>query len=148
MIPWLKTWSSILTYVNIRWEKPEQEKIKYWDLGEVKPLTWIRFSRYNLQGLMHKVQSNYSSCIVRNSENICSSSGAVPKKAKTRWNSICYKKKWFVVSPLALSPHPPLPPSMVVYLFCKFFQFLTQFMTKLRVQVLCFLCFTNKFTDN
>ncbi len=144
MIPWLKTWSSILTCVKIRWEKPEQEKIKYWDLGEVKPLTWIRFSRYNLQGLMHKVQSNYSSCIVRNSENICSSSGAIPKKAKPRWNSIYYKKiKWFVASLPALLPHPPLPPLMVVYLFCKFF-----LKSHPMVQVLCFLCFTNKFTDN
>jgi hypothetical protein len=32
---------------------------------------------------------------------------------------------------------------MVVYLFCKFF-----LKSHPMVQVLCFLCFTNKFTDN
>jgi len=68
----------------MRKTRSRKNKIKYGDLGEIKPLTWIRFLGYNLQGLMHKVQTNYSSCIIKSSENICNSSGAVPKKAKTR----------------------------------------------------------------
>ncbi len=38
-------------------ENQFKEKIlKYWYLGEVKPFTQIRFSKYCVQGLMHKIQ--------------------------------------------------------------------------------------------
>jgi hypothetical protein len=40
---------------------------------------------------MHKVWTNYNSYIAKSSENICSNSGGVQKKGKTRWNSIYQK---------------------------------------------------------
>jgi hypothetical protein len=38
------------------------------------------------------LESNYSSCIGRSSENICSSSGGAHEKAKRGWNSVYHKK--------------------------------------------------------
>ncbi len=44
---------------------------------------------------MHKVQTNYSSCTSRSSENICSRSGGAQEKGKTGWNSVYHKNWWF-----------------------------------------------------
>jgi hypothetical protein len=58
---------------NIYILKPRRDKTPY-------P---VKFSWYNVQGLMHKVRTNYSSCTARSSENICSSSRGAQEKGKT-----------------------------------------------------------------
>jgi hypothetical protein len=65
--------------------------MKYWNPSEKKLPTWVKFSGYNVQVLMHKVWTNYNSYIVKSSENICSSSGGALKKRKIGWNSIYHK---------------------------------------------------------
>jgi hypothetical protein len=68
-----------------------------------------------------RFETDYSSCIVGSSENICSSSGGTQEKGKTG---------------MKLSLPPKL---MVLQVFLK----LTLLMTKLRVLVLCFSYFTD-----
>jgi hypothetical protein len=76
-----------------------------------------------------KFETNYSSCTVRSSENLCSSSGGAQEKGKTGWNSIYHQNWWFSEF------HPHLDANV---LFCRFFLNLTLCMAKLRVLVLCF----------
>jgi len=76
-----------------------------------------------------RFETNYSSCTVRSSENICSSrGGAAEEKGKTGWNSVYHQSWWFSEF------HPPLNANV---LLCRFFFNLTLCMTKLRVLVLC-----------
>jgi hypothetical protein len=66
-----------------------------------------------------RFQTNYSSCTVRSSENICSSSGGAQEKGKTVWNSVYYQNWWFSEF------HPP--PCMLMYFFAGCFFNLTGF---------------------
>jgi len=60
-----------------------------------------------------KFETNYSSCTIRSSENICSSSGgAAHETRKTGWNSVYHQNWWF------FEFHPPLNANA---LFCRFF---------------------------
>jgi hypothetical protein len=84
----------------------------------------------NLSILCTRCERNYSSCTDRSSENRCSSSGKKRDRVKLR----NHQNWWFSQFQ---------PPLNVNVLFCRFFSNLTQCMTKLRVQVLCFPDFTN-----
>jgi hypothetical protein len=78
-----------------------------------------------------RFESKYSSCTVRNSENICSSSGGAQEKGKTPETQFTTKIDGF------LSFTPPHPLNATV-LLCRFLKNLTLCMTKLRVLMLCF----------
>ncbi len=85
-----------------------------------------------------RVETNYSSCTVRSSENICSSSGGAHEKGKTGWNSVYHQSWWFSEF------HPPLNANVLFWpLFCRLKKNLILCMTKLRILVLCFPHFTN-----
>ncbi len=53
---------------------------------------------HKVQRLMHKVRTNYNSCIVPSTENICSNSGGAQGNGKTGWNSVL----WASITPLML----------------------------------------------
>jgi hypothetical protein len=93
----LNPWSLVLSCMRI-WE-PDSEKTPLlrpgWDKiiysGQVLRTTRTRFNAQPLNKvvhLMHKVQTNYSSCSARSSENICSSSGGTQEIWKIGWNSV------------------------------------------------------------
>jgi hypothetical protein len=57
-----------------------------------------------------RFKTNYNSCLVKSSENICSSSGGVQEKGKTWWNLVYHQNWWFSEF------HPPLNTNV---LFCR-----------------------------
>jgi len=106
---------------------------------------WVRSAKFDIiwewnaenQQRMHKVRDNYSSCICRSSENICSSRGCAQEKmkdgVKTRSNSV-WHKKWCISE-----FDTPLKANVLFY---RFFLNLTRFWTKLRLLVPCCPDFT------
>ncbi len=59
-----------------------------------------------------KFETDYSSCTVRMSENLCSSNGGAQEKGKTGWNLV-YHQNWWEKS--------FIPPWMLMYFFAGFF---------------------------
>jgi hypothetical protein len=46
VIPWLKPWSPVFTCVRTGWMRTGSKKFEYWNPGEVKPLTRVKFASY------------------------------------------------------------------------------------------------------
>ncbi len=84
---WYPVWNPDYRFSFV-WESNHENRIKNEILR--RPLTRVRFSRYSVQGLMHKVRTNYDSCTGRSSENICVSSGGAQENGKTGWNSVLW----------------------------------------------------------
>jgi hypothetical protein len=75
---------------------------------------WYEMMKLSI--LCTRFETNYSSCTVRSSENICNSSGGAQAKGKTGWNSVYHQNWWLSEF------HPPLNANNVLFLkvFFKF----------------------------
>ncbi len=62
--------------------------------------------------ILTRCETNYKTCSVRSSENMCSSSGGAQEKGKTGWNSVTTKIDGFLSFILCW---------MLIYLFAGFF---------------------------
>ncbi len=104
------------------WELNSRKKIWYWDLGEVKPITQVRFSstRFNAQSLNKVVHLMYQVRMTKSNENICSSNGGPQEKGTIGWNSDLWVS---------------IPPSCSCIFFASFSLNLTPCMTKSKVRV-------------